>query len=330
VIGKLPPTRVKPVPVAEAEFTVTGDEPDDVSVTDSFAEELTVTLPKLKVVAPSVNCGFAVVPVPLNDTTAVPPVVELLLMVRLPVADPVAVGLNWTCTVIDWLGFNVAGSVAPTMLKAAPEMDAEFTVTGDVPEEVRVTDCVAEELTVTLPKLRVETLSVNFGLVVAEVPVPLNVTVAVLPLVELLLMESFPEAAPAAVGRNFSCKVTDWFGDSVTGTLPATMEKPAPVMEAEVTVTDEVPEDVSLIEPVAVELTATLPKLRAEALSVNFGCRCRLGLAAALVADGPNATQQINARRSAPRRLLSQANVFSGEGRCRDLVGELLVDVDTT
>jgi hypothetical protein len=54
----------------------------------------TATLPKLSVVALSVSCEFAVVPVPLNDTTAVLPVVELLLIVRLPVADPVAVGLN--------------------------------------------------------------------------------------------------------------------------------------------------------------------------------------------------------------------------------------------
>jgi len=47
------------------------------------------------------------------------------------------------------------------MLKAAPEMEAEFTVTGDVPDEVRANDWVAVELTVTLPKLRVEVLSVN-------------------------------------------------------------------------------------------------------------------------------------------------------------------------
>ena len=85
---------MKPEPVIEAEFTVTGDVPEEVSVKDCVVEEFTVTLPKLSVVALSVSCEFAVVPVPLNDTTAVPPVVELLLIVRLPVADPVAVGLN--------------------------------------------------------------------------------------------------------------------------------------------------------------------------------------------------------------------------------------------
>jgi hypothetical protein len=208
-------------------------------------------------------------------------------------------------------------------------MEAELTVTGAAPEEVSVTDCVDEELTVTLPKLKVEALSVNCG-VAAAVPVPLKATVAVLPLVELLLIESFPLAAPAAVGRKFSCKVTVWFGFSVTGKLPATRVKPAPVMEAEFTVTAEVPEDVSVTEPVAAEFTVTLPKLRVEALSVNFGCRGRLCFADALLEDGTNANQQINARRSAPRRSLSQANVFPGQDRFRDFVGEFLVDVDTT
>jgi hypothetical protein len=92
---------VKPAPVIEAEFTVTGDVPEEVSVSDCVADEFTLTLPKLSVVLLGVNCEFATVPVPLNDTTAVPPVVELLLIVRLPVADPVATGLNWSCNVID-------------------------------------------------------------------------------------------------------------------------------------------------------------------------------------------------------------------------------------
>jgi hypothetical protein len=85
---------VKPEPAVEAVFTVTGDVPDEVSVTDCVVEEFTVTLPKLSVVEFTVSCAFDDAPVPLNDTTAVPPVVELLLIVRLPVADPVAVGLN--------------------------------------------------------------------------------------------------------------------------------------------------------------------------------------------------------------------------------------------
>jgi hypothetical protein len=85
-------TREKPVPETDAELTVTAAVPDDVSVNGRVAEEFTVTLPKLNVLALNDNCGVvAAVPVPLNDTV-VPPPVALLLIVRLPVADPLAVG----------------------------------------------------------------------------------------------------------------------------------------------------------------------------------------------------------------------------------------------
>ena len=64
-----------------AELTVTGDVPDDVSVKDSVVAVFTVKLPKLKLVALTVNCGFgAAVPVPPKVTTAVLPDDELLLI----------------------------------------------------------------------------------------------------------------------------------------------------------------------------------------------------------------------------------------------------------
>jgi len=61
------------------------------------------------------------------------------------------------------LGFNVTGKLPPTMLKPAPEIDAEFTFTAEVPDDVRVTDFVVEVFTVTLPKLRELALTVNCG-----------------------------------------------------------------------------------------------------------------------------------------------------------------------
>jgi hypothetical protein len=85
---------VKPAPVIAVELTVTGEAPVDVSVNDSVVAVLTATLPKLRLAALTVNCGFAAVPVPLRTTTAVPPVVELLLIVICPLAAPVAVGSN--------------------------------------------------------------------------------------------------------------------------------------------------------------------------------------------------------------------------------------------
>ena len=113
-----------------------------------------------------------------------------------------------------------------------------------MPDDVSVTDCVVEVFNVTLPKLRLVALTINRGL--AATPVPLKATVAVLPLVELLLIVSCPVAGPVAVGRNCNCKVSDWFGFSVTGKDPATMVKPAPEIEAEFTVTGAVPDDVSV------------------------------------------------------------------------------------
>jgi len=112
----------------------------------------------------------------------------LLLIVSCPVSAPAVVGSNCSFSVRVWLGFNVAGKLPPTMVKAAPVIIAEFTVTGVVPVEVRVKDAVVAVFTVTLPKLRLPALTVNCGF--AAVPVPLSVTGIVLPLVELLLIMS--------------------------------------------------------------------------------------------------------------------------------------------
>ena len=85
-----------------AEFTVTAEVPDDVSVNDCVVAVFTVTLPKLNVAALTANCGLgAAVLVPLRVTCAVEPVDELLLIVISPLTDPVAVGRNCTCNVID-------------------------------------------------------------------------------------------------------------------------------------------------------------------------------------------------------------------------------------
>ena len=62
---------------------------------------------------------------------------------------------------------------------------AELTVTGEVPVEVSVSDCVVAVFTVTLPKLKLAALTVNCGLGAAAL-VPLRVTIFVLPLDELL------------------------------------------------------------------------------------------------------------------------------------------------
>jgi hypothetical protein len=55
----VPATRVKPAPVMEADFTVTAEVLDEVSVTVRVTSESTVTLPKLRLVVLSFNIGFS-------------------------------------------------------------------------------------------------------------------------------------------------------------------------------------------------------------------------------------------------------------------------------
>src|SRR3984885_6584693 len=197
---------VKPAPVMAAEFTVTADVPVEVRVRVSDFGVLTVSLPKLTLDALTVNWGLAAaVPVPLRATVAMPPVVELLLIVRLPAAAPAADGSNCTCRLTVWFGARVAGIVPPTMVKPAPVMAAEFTVTADVPVEVRVRVSDFGVLTVSLPKLRLDALTVNWGLA-AAVPVPLRTTVAMPPVVELLLIVRLPAAAPVVAGSDCTCR----------------------------------------------------------------------------------------------------------------------------
>src|SRR5215469_12412792 len=105
----------------------------------------------------------------------------------------------------------------------------------------------------------------------AAVPVPFRLITAVLPVDELLLMVSCPLAEPAAAGLNCTCRVTDWLGFRVIGKLPPMMEKPVPVMLAELMVREVVPVEVRVRDWVVVLLTVMLPKLRLDALRVNCG-----------------------------------------------------------
>ena len=99
--------------------------------------------------------------VPLKATAAAEPVDESLLIVICPLAAPVDVGRNCTCNVTSWPGFSVTGRLPPTIVKPAPVMVAEFAVTGAVPVDVNVNDCVVDVFTVTFPKLRLAALTVN-------------------------------------------------------------------------------------------------------------------------------------------------------------------------
>jgi hypothetical protein len=146
----------------EAEFTVTDAVPVEVNVSDCVVEVFTVTLPKLRFPALIVSWGLgAAILIPLRATSVVLPVDELLAIVNVPVAAPANAGLNWTCNVNDCVGASVTGKVLSARAKPAPEITAEFMVTGAVPVEVNVSECAVEVFTVTLPKLRLPALTAN-------------------------------------------------------------------------------------------------------------------------------------------------------------------------
>ncbi|MGB9154092.1 MAG: hypothetical protein WCD70_13515 [Alphaproteobacteria bacterium] len=50
-------------------------------------------------------------------------------------------------------GLSVIGSGGPESEKPDPDNDAPLTVTGALPAEAKVIDCVADVLTATLPKI---------------------------------------------------------------------------------------------------------------------------------------------------------------------------------
>jgi hypothetical protein len=79
--------------------------------------------------------------------------IKLLLIVICPVRAPAVVGLNCSCNARVCPGFSVTGKLPPTIVKPAPAIAAEFTVTAVVPLDERVSVCVVGVLTATLPKL---------------------------------------------------------------------------------------------------------------------------------------------------------------------------------
>jgi hypothetical protein len=79
-------------------------------------------------------------------------------------------------------------------------------------------------------------------------PVPLRVIVEVVPVEELLVRVSFPLSAPAVVGLKPTVRVAVLPSASVSGNVAPEREKPVPLTESALTVTELVPEEVSVTD----------------------------------------------------------------------------------
>ena len=101
--------------------------------------------------ASQLRLTLCAVPVPLRLTTVVGLEVELLLMVRLPVAAPAVVGSNCRSRFTDCPAFKVSGKVWPETEKPAPVIVAAFTVMLE-PVAVKVNDWDVGVFSDVLPK----------------------------------------------------------------------------------------------------------------------------------------------------------------------------------
>jgi hypothetical protein len=76
----------------------------------------------------------------------------LATTINAPFVVPSDVGLNTRFRVVEFPGGNVAGKLSPVVVNPDPEVVAELIVTGAVPVEVRVSDCVDTEFNAACPK----------------------------------------------------------------------------------------------------------------------------------------------------------------------------------
>jgi hypothetical protein len=124
-------------------------------------------------------------PVPLR-ATVIAPIEQLLVRATVPVEAPAVEGSNCTSSVEACPGFSVIGNFAPGSEYPVPLADPALIVTGAVPVDVIVTDCVAGVFRLTVPKATLLLPKVRVGVVVFsvranvfEIPPAVAVSVAV-------------------------------------------------------------------------------------------------------------------------------------------------------
>lgn len=100
-------------------------------------------------------------------------------------------------------------------------------------------------------------------------PVPLRLTVKVVPVDELLVSVTVPLTAPAAFGAKLTVSVAVLSESSVNGKLTPEIVYPVPLTVPALTVTAAVPDEVNVTDPVPVAPTATVPRLTLVGLSVS-------------------------------------------------------------
>jgi hypothetical protein len=186
-------------------------------------------------------------------------------MARLPVTLPADCGANETVNVTLWAAPRVSGTVTPLKPKPVPTGVIWLIVSGDPPELVRVSDSEVLLPVVTLPKLRLAGAAVSWP---GVTPVPESGTFKG-ELVALEAMAKLPVMLPAAVGENFTLKLTLCPALSVAGRVRPLALNPEPVAVAAEIVTLDPPELVTVSVRDALLPVFTLEKLRLVGAAVS-------------------------------------------------------------
>jgi hypothetical protein len=127
-----PPDKEKLAPVKASLEIATFELPVFVRVTLREAVLPTLTFPKLTLEGFTVSVNPAATPAPLN-AMADGGLDASLTSDRLPVEDPVDLGLNCTLKAVALPALSVIGRGSPEALKPEPEIFAAEIVTGTVP-----------------------------------------------------------------------------------------------------------------------------------------------------------------------------------------------------
>jgi len=254
VNGNVAPESANPVPVNEAALTVTAEVPVEVRVRVSVAGIFVTASPKSMLDVLKLRIGDEAFRSSVKISETLPALAVRIAVsaeltgdtftVKLALIEPAA-------TVTE------AGTVASELLLER--------LTTKPPLAAAVFK-VAVQLSVPVPAIAP---LVQFRALSTGTPVPLRTMTVEPPPEELLVKDSCPLSAPAAVGSNCTLNVVVCPGASVTGRPPPEIEKPVPDNDAALTVTGMVPVEERTSGSVTAEFTGTLPKGTLEALIPN-------------------------------------------------------------
>jgi len=149
----------------------------------------------------------------------------LLVIVTLPVALPVDVGVRLAVNVTDCPAVNVVFDATPLALYPGPEAVTCEMVTLEFPVFVSVAFCELVLPTATFPKLKLVGVAVKTSVAVAPVPLSRMVVGEV---GALLVSVILPLALPVEFGANPALKVMLVPGVIVIGTLSPVILNPVP------------------------------------------------------------------------------------------------------